>query len=146
MNYPTFFNSKNSNNLFELNEYFNFISNLHLGKNLPKVLMFTGNKGIGKATLVNHFLHSIFDEKNYDKKKLTFQDNSIFTNQIQNNIFSNIIYINGAEFKSVKIEDIRSLKKKIIHSTISGKYRFIIFDDIDLINHNSINALLKIIE
>ena len=146
MNYPIYFDSKNSNNLFGLNKNFKFLSNLYLEKNLPKVLMFTGNKGVGKATLVNHFLHSIFDERNYNKNNLTFQQNTIFGSQLRNNFFQNIIYINGADFKSVKIEDIRNLKKKILQSTISSKERFIIFDDIELFNHNSLNALLKIIE
>ena len=68
MNYPTFFNAKNSLNLFNLKENFKFISELYLKKNLPKVLMFTGNKGSGKSTLVNHFLYSIFDIDNYDKE------------------------------------------------------------------------------
>ena len=61
---PNFFNPKNSLNLFGLRENFDFISNLYLKNRLPKVLMLTGNKGSGKATLVNHFLHSIFDKEN----------------------------------------------------------------------------------
>jgi len=146
MNYPLFFDSKNSLSLFDLKENFRFISELYLKKNLPKVLMFTGNKGSGKSTLINHFLYSIFDDNNYDKKKFSISKDSIFLKQFQSNIFSNIIYINGADYKSVKIEDIRNLKKQILQSTISKKDRFIIFDDIELFNQNSLNALLKIIE
>ena len=66
MNYPIFFNTKSSQNLFELQENFRFISELYSKKKLPKVLMFSGIKGSGKSTLVNHFLYSIFDEKNYN--------------------------------------------------------------------------------
>jgi len=146
MNYPIFFNSKNSLNLFGLQENFKFISDLYSKKKLPKILMFSGNKGSGKATLVNHFLYSIFDEKNYNIDKLNLSSNSAFLNQFQNNIFSNIIYISGANLKSVKVEDIRNLKKKILQSTISDKDRFIVFDDIELFNDSSLNALLKIIE
>ena len=146
MNYPLFFDSKNSLSLFDLKENFRFMSELYLKKNLPKVLMLTGNKGSGKSTLINHFLYSIFDVNNYDKKKFSISKDSIFLKQFQSNIFSNIIYINGADYKSVKIEDIRNLKKQILQSTISKKDRFIIFDDIELFNQNSLNALLKIIE
>jgi len=146
MNYPIFFNNKNSLNLFDLKENFKFISELYLRQNLPKVLMFSGNKGTGKSTLINHFLYSIFDTENYDKESFSIKENSSFLKQFQNNIFPNIIYINGANYKSVKIDDIRNLKKKILQSTISNKDRFIIFDDIDLFNQNSLNALLKIIE
>ena len=146
MIYPIFFESKSSQSLFGLENYFNFISKLYLKKNLPKVIMLTGNKGTGKATFVNHFLHSIFDIKNYNLEKFSKTRNSTFSNQFQNNIFSNIIYISGANFKSVKVEDIRNLKTKILKSAISNQDRFIVFDDIELFNHNSLNALLKIIE
>jgi len=146
MNYPIFFDTKNSLKLYNLKENFRFISRLYSNKNLPKVLMFSGNKGSGKSTLINHFLYSIFDIENYDKETFSIIQKSSFLKQFQNNIFSNIIYINGADYKSVKIEDIRNLKKQILKSTISKKDRFIILDDIELFNLNSLNALLKIIE
>jgi len=91
MNYPFFFNSKNSLRLFNLNKNFKFISDLYLKKKLPKVLMFTGNKGSGKSTLINHFLYSIFDMDNYDNETFSISENSSFLKQFQNNIFSNII-------------------------------------------------------
>jgi len=146
MNYPIFFNNKNSLNLFNLKENFEFISELYTKQNLPKVLMFSGSKGSGKSTLINHFLYSIFDIDSYNKKTFSIKENSSFLKQFQNNIFPNIIYINGAEDKSVKIEDIRNLRKQILQSTISKRERFIIFDDIELFNKNSLNALLKTIE
>jgi len=146
MNYPIYFDSKNSQSLFGHQENFNFISNLYFKKKLPKVLMFSGNKGSGKATLINHFLYSIFDVENYNVKKLKSSDNSFFLNQFRNNIFPNIIRVTSADFKSVKIDDIRNLKKKFLQSTFSDKERFIIFDDIELFNNNSLNALLKTIE
>ena len=146
MKYPIFFDAKSSYNLFGLQENFDFISNLYLKKNLPKVLMLTGEKGSGKSTLINHFLYSIFDEENYDKDKLILIKNSHFNSQFKNNVFLYIIYISGAVFKSIKVDDIRNLKSRILKSTISNKDRFIIFDDIELLNQNSLNALLKIIE
>ena len=146
MNYPAFFNSKNSLNLFGLQNDLNFIHDLYLKKRLPKVLMFTSNKGSGKSTIINHFLFSIFDTENYDKKNSTLLKNSVFLKQFQEDLFPNIIYIRGEEFNSVKVEDIRNLKTKILQSTISNQDRFIIFDDIELFNQYSLNALLKIIE
>lgn len=146
MTYPVFFDSKNSTSLFGLYKNFEFLSQLYQNKKLPKVLMLTGNKGVGKSTLINHFLFSVFDKNNYDKEKFTLLENSKLPIQLKNNVFSNIIYINGSDFKSVKIEDIRVLKKKIFQSSIVNKHRFIIFDDVEQFNINSINALLKIIE
>ena len=108
--------------------------------------MLSGEKGSGKSTLINHFLFSIFDEVNYDKQKNIFKENSNFLPKFKENTFSNIIYLKAADFKNIKIEDIRNLKTKIFKSTILSKDRFVIFDDIELFNLNSLNALLKIIE
>ena len=146
MNNPLFFDPKNSLKLFGFKENFSFISNLYLIKKLPKVLLLTGDKGSGKSTLINHFLYSIFDLENYDIETNTLKDNSTFLNQFKNDIFSNITFVKGEDFKSAKIDDIRNLKTKILKSSILNKDRFIIFDDIDLFNQNSLNALLKIIE
>lgn len=143
---PPFFYPKNSLNLYGLDDNFKFLSCLYKNKNLPKVIMFTGSKGIGKSTLINHFLFSIFDEKNYDKEYLRLSETSNFYNQFKNDIFSNIIYFKGYDFKSIKVDDIRNLKTKIFQSSILNKERFIVLDDIELFNKNSLNALLKIIE
>ena len=146
MNYPIFFDSRNSINLFGHEENFNFLSKLYSEKKLPKVLMFTGDKGVGKSTLINHFLFSIFDIRNYNKDKNIVIGTSNFINEFKNGIFENIIYINGSDFRSVKVDDIRNLKLKIYHSTILKKDRFIVLNDIEQFNINSLNALLKIIE
>lgn len=146
MNYPLFFESQNSLNLFEFTENFKFLSALYSKNNLPKVLMLTGNKGSGKSTLINHVLYSIFDPKNYNLKKNELSENSKLFKLLQKNVFSNIIYLKGSNFISVKVEDIRNLKSKIYKSSILDKDRFIILDDIELFNHNSLNALLKLIE
>ena len=146
MIYPVFFNAKNSLNLFGLEENLKFLLNLYNKKKLPKVLMLSGAKGSGKSTLINHFLFSIFDSDNYNEKNFNLSINSSFLKQFKNNIFSNIIYINGSDFKSIKIDDIRDLKNKISKSAILNKDRFIILNNIELFNHNSLNALLKIIE
>ena len=115
MIYPVFFNAKNSLNLFGLEENLKFLLNLYNKKKLPKVLMLTGAKGSGKSTLINHFLFSIFDSDNYNEKNLNLSINSSFLKQFKNDIFSNIIYINGSDFKSIKIDDIRDLKNKTFY-------------------------------
>jgi DNA polymerase-3 subunit delta' len=146
MTSPAFFDSRKSLKLFGLADYFNFLKKLFINDKLPKVLMFSGRKGSGKSTLVNHIIYYIFDNENYNLKTNELNSNSKFHNQFKNNINTNIIYLSGSDFKNIKIEDIRNLKIKIFQTTISDKPRFIILDDVELFNNNSLNALLKIIE
>ena len=46
-----------SNELFGLKDNFVFFKNLIENENLPKVNLITGEKGIGKSTLINHLIH-----------------------------------------------------------------------------------------
>ena len=146
MNYPIYFDSKKSSHLFELNDRFDFLKDLYIKNKLPNILMLSGQKGLGKSTLINHLLFYIFDKNNYDVKNYNFDNKTSFYNQFLSNIFSNIIYLSGSDFKNIKIEDIRNLKSKILKTTILNKPRFIIFDDVEVFNNNSLNALLKILE
>tara|TARA_B100000963_G_C22578111_1_gene649503 strand:+ start:572 stop:1501 length:930 start_codon:yes stop_codon:yes gene_type:complete len=145
MKHPIFFEPKNTLSLFCLQDKLNFLISLYKKNNLPKVLLLTGDKGSGKSTLVNHFLHLIYDEINY-KKYNKISEISPFFKQFMQDIFSNIIYLRGSDYKNIKIEDIRNLKHKLRQSTALDSDRFIILDDVELFNKNSLNALLKIIE
>ena len=133
-------------NLLGLDEKFNFLIKLYNLKKFPKVLMLTGKKGIGKYTLINHFLTYVFDKDNYDSKNKIINNLTDFYKQYSNNIFPNIIYLSGNSFNTIKVDDIRKLKSTILKSTMSNRERFVVLDDIELFNLNSLNALLKIIE
>ena len=146
MTFPLYFNSKNSLNLFNLLKNFEFLKSLYIKNKLPNVLMLSGRKGSGKSTIINHLMYFIFDKKNYNEETNTLNSSSVFYNYFLNNTFENIIYLAGSEFKNVRIDDIRNLKKKIYQTTISDKPRFVILDDVELFNNKSLNALLKTIE
>ena len=74
----THYTPKISNVLFELDDKFDFLINLYKSNNLPKVLMLTGNKGLGKFTLICHFLNYIHDQNNYDYKIKSIKEESRF--------------------------------------------------------------------
>ena len=108
--------------------------------------MLSGEKGSGKFTMINHFLTYLFDKDNYNLENCLINDQSLFYKQYTSDLFPNIVYLSGNNFKRASINSIRNLKTEILHSTILNKDRFIIFDDIELFNKNIFNALLKIIE
>ena len=106
------FNPKQSLNLFGLQKHFEFLISLYKTKKFPKVLLLSGAKGIGKSTLVNHFLHYVYDEKNYDLNMCQINSDTNFHKLFIQNLYPNLIYLSGFEFTNVKIADIITLKKK----------------------------------
>ena len=131
-----------SHRLFFLTKYLDNFGKLVETENFPKTSMFTGNKGQGKYTLISHLLFSIKDDK-YDNNNYQINKNSKFYNSFYSGINTNFICIDSS---LIKIDDIRELKMNILSKKINNEKRFIVFDDIDLINLNCANALLKIIE
>ena len=144
MSYEDFKDPFYSLTLFGHSRYLNELNTLYINKKLPKVTMLSGNKGSGKFTLIFHFLNYIFDKDNYNSKFLQINPSSNFYKNILNNTFQNFVYIGGKQ--KVGINDIRDLKEKVSMSTINSFPRFIILDDVELLNINSSNALLKITE
>ena len=142
-----FYSKKNNKfKLYAIENWLQDFIKLYETNNFPKVLMLSGEKGIGKFTLTSHFLNYVFDKKSYDLNNFLINSESSFFKQFINNTFPNIIYLSGEKLKNLKIDEIRELKTTLLKSSILQKQRFIIFDDIELFNINCLNALLKIIE
>ena len=138
-----------STKLVGLDVYFNEMLKLYEAKKFPKVLMLNGKKGIGKFTLVFHFINYIFSKKDtnsYNTADKSINVNSTFYNLLLNNTAQDVIFIRASENKNIKIEDIRLLKSTLSNSTLSDKSRFIIIDEVEFMNTNSVNALLKTLE
>ena len=112
-------------------------------------MLLTGEKGSGKFTLAFHLVNFFFTNKNkesYDLKNLTINTENNFYKKILSNVNENFNYIGKSENKKVSVEEIRDIKKKFNTSSLNSLPRFTIFDDADLLNSNSANALLKLIE
>ena len=136
--------------LFGYENYFNSFVKLHENGNLPNCILFTGSKGIGKATFAFHianYLLSINEKNNYSVKNLFIDvDNSSYK-LIKENIHPNFYLIqNEITEKEIKIEKIRNLIRFINKSTYSKDLKIIIIDNAEYLNLNSSNALLKSIE
>ena len=140
------FNPKKTTRLFGLENEFNFLKKIIYSDKFPKTLMLTGNRGVGKSTMISHLMHYYFDKKTYNENENIFANESFFLNQFIENLFPNILYLNGSDYRNVRIDDIRKIINDLNKSPIKKDKRFIILDDIDSFNINSLNALLKIIE
>ncbi len=132
-------------NLFGHRKHYKEIFNLLNTKNFNNPILLTGNKGIGKFTLVQHLISKICDEDNYDNDLYSIKEDNFFFSSVKNSISDNFVYLSG-EDENIKIDKIRKLRIDLTKSTINNKRRYIILDDIDRFNINCSNALLKAIE
>ena len=141
------FNPYNSLQLYGYEELFNNFVNLYQQKKLPKVILLSGEKGLGKFTFIFHLLNYYFSNKesSYDTKNFKIDPHNYCYKKILSNIFENFIYINNGQNK-VGIEDIRKIKNKLSSVPLNNIPRFTVIDDVERLNINSANALLKIIE
>ena len=143
------FNPINSTKLFGCAEYFRTLVELWKNKRFPKVILLTGEKGSGKFTLAFHLVNFFFtnrDKDSYDLENLTINTKNNFYKKILSNVNENFVYLGKNESKKVSVEQIREIKKKFTTGSLNNLPRFTILDDVDLLNQNSANALLKLIE
>ena len=146
MNNFEYFNPKKTMKLFHMKDKFIFFKELMIKENFPKIILLSGDKGLGKSTLLNHLLHYYFNPKNYDLTKNYILQEDAFFKKYNDNSFSNILYLNNEDIKNIKIDDIRKLKNNLSKTSIYNAKRFIVMDDVETLNLNSSNALLKILE
>ena len=108
-----------------------FIS-LYKKNKLPSKILLSGKRGIGKSLLVKFFLFEVFNDEN---SKLL----------LQNETHTNILKIKKNNDKqNIEIDQIREIIKFTNQSSFNNKSRFIIIEDIEYLNINSSNALLKL--
>ena len=63
-----------------------------------------------------------------------------------NQTCSDVLWIHAAEGKNIKIDEIRSLKSQLSTTSLTGNPRFTVIDEVEFLNTNSVNALLKTLE
>ena len=146
MSLINFFDPRKTIKLYGLIDEFKFLKDLILEDKFPRVLLLTGEKGIGKFTLINHLMHFYFNKVNYDLKNNLIKSENVFFKQLLDGVNSNVTILQGSSFNNIKIENIRLLKENLTKTSMNNDKKFIILDDVETFNANSLNALLKIIE
>ena len=130
-------------------EFCSFID-LYKNKKLPNKILLSGEKGIGKSTLAYHVINHIlsFDEDHpYDEKNFRINPENKSFKLILNKSNPNFISIDiDEDKKSIDINQIRNLISTLNKSSFNKKPRLVLIDNIELLNINSVNALLKILE
>ena len=141
---------KDQLNLYGYKVYFDSFIKTFKSNKLPNVMLLSGPKGSGKATFSYHFINYILSKNEKEKYSVeNFEINSINSSfkMIQNFTHPNFFLIENDPSKDeIKIEQIRRLTNFLSKSNISRDIKLILLDNAELLNLNSSNALLRVLE
>ena len=136
--------------LFGLERYFIELIKLENINKLPSKILFSGQKGVGKSTLAYHFINYVLSKDEilkYDSDDFEINPENHSFKTVKNFSNPNLILIDVKDEKfNIDINQIRDLISKLNKSSFNQKPRFILIDNIEFLNTNSINALLKVLE
>ena len=142
--------SSNNVSLFGYKELFSEFKELYDKQKLPNKIIFSGEKGIGKATFAYHLTNYIFsqhEENRYDYENNIISNNNNSFNLIKKNTHPNFFLVSNDEGKLIiQISKIREMINFSNKSSFNDSFKVIFIDNIENLNINSVNALLKIIE
>jgi len=131
------------------NEFREFVRLFKIDK-LPNKILLSGDKGIGKCTLAYHLINFILsrnEENRYNIDEFRINSDNYSYKLIQNGSNPNFYLIDiERDKKVIDISKIRNLITNLNKSSLNSKPRFVLIDNIEFLNLNSINALLKILE
>ena len=136
--------------LFGLDKFFNEIKKLYNEKKMPHKILLSGKKGLGKSTLAYHIVNyilSLNENFRYDVDKFNINKENKSYKLIQNFSHPNFYLIDLIdEKKSIDVAQVRQMITYTNKSNFNDSPRFILIDNIENLNKNSVNALLKITE
>ena len=140
----------NQLDLFYHTSEFSELKSLYINNKLPNKILLSGEKGIGKCTLAYHLINFILstgEEFTYNLSDLKINQNNKTFKLIQNKSHPNFTLVDIFEDKkNIDINQIRNLILSLNKSSFNTKPRLVLIDNIELLNTNSVNALLKILE
>ena len=134
--------------LYGYEKYFSIFNKLYLKKKLPNSILLSGQKGSGKFAFANHFSNYLLskgDQNIYDLKNFKINIDSNCYKLSKDNIHPNLFRIDN-NLNDTGIEEIRSLINFLNKSSDLDNLKIILIDNIENLNKNSSNALLKVLE
>ena len=136
--------------LYGMNSYFSEITTLYVNKKMPNTILLSGKKGLGKSTLAYHIINYILSKNEdfeYDMNNFTINKENRSFKLLNNGSHSNFYSVDLLnEKKNIDVNQIREMINHTNKSTFNNMPRFVLIDNVENLNKNSVNALLKIIE
>jgi len=135
--------------LLSFKDNFKELVNLSLRNKLPNKLIFSGNKGIGKSTFAFHLINYLFSQDEVGSYNL--ENNEININNksyklVLNNTHPNLLLIDSTDKKFIEVSKIREILNFSSKTSFSNKKKIVLINNVEKMNINASNALLKILE
>lgn len=109
---------------------------------IPHAWLFSGPKGIGKATVAYHFVRQLFE--------MSSIPSSTIQRQIIAGSYPNLVVIEPTieegQTKDISVDHLRKIHHFLQQSPTIPGWRAVIIDAADDLNRNAANAVLKILE
>ena len=136
--------------IFGLKNYLNEIIDLYHNNNLPNKILLTGPKGTGKSTIAYHLINYIYsnqEDYSYNKNLNEINLENKSYKLVVNGSHPNFHLIDLQEDKkNIEISQIRKMITYTNKSNFNDLPKIILINNLEKLNINSINALLKITE
>ena len=135
--------------LLSFKDNFKELVNLSLRNKLPNKLIFSGNKGIGKSTFAFHLINYLFsqdEEGSYDLENNEININNKSYKLVSNNTHPNVLLIDSPDKKFIEVSKIREILNFSSKTSFSNKKKIVLINNVEKMNINASNALLKILE
>ena len=136
--------------LIGLDKIFSEIIKLINLEKLPTKILLSGPKGSGKSTMAYHIVNYIFSKNENHPYNLKFDEIDINNKSfklIKNGAHPNFHLIDLInDKKNIEVSQIRKMINYSNKSSFNNLPRIIIIDNLENLNTNSNNALLKIVE
>ena len=135
--------------LLSFKENFKELVNLSLKNNLPNKLLFSGNNGIGKLTFAFHLINYLFsydEEGSYNLENNEIDINNKSYKLVSNNTHPNLLLIDSIDKKFIEVSKIREILNFSSKTSFSNKKKIVLINNVEKMNINASNSLLKILE
>lgn len=138
------------NILHGYDEEINLLTSIYNKGKLPNKILISGKKGIGKHLTATHFVNYILskNEQNcYDLKNKIISNVNRSYKLVKNKCHPNFFSIFKKEDKKfIEISQIRELNNFINRSSFNDDLKIVLIDDVEYLNNNAANSLLKLVE
>jgi DNA polymerase-3 subunit gamma/tau len=110
-------------------------------KRVAHAFIFSGTRGVGKTTTARILARALNCEKG---PTATPCGECASCKEVLNGSSLDVLEIDGASNNSV--DDIRELRENVGYSSMGGKYRIFVIDEVHMLSKSAFNALLKTLE